>query len=305
MNPLISIVIPTYNHAHFLRKSLRSVLDQSYQKWEAIVVDNHSDDNTEEVIREFQEPRFRMLKIQNHGVIAASRNMGIRDANGEWVAFLDSDDLWYPQKLETLVDVIKSDDYYDVLSGDEYKVNRQSGSKSILRYGPQEDDFYQRLILDGNRLSPSATMIRRSFLERHRLTFGESKNFVTVEDYDLWLNLARTGAKFKFLRDVLGEYIVHGTNNSASFDRHWSNCEKLLRTHIFEIQKFEKNPQRLWRHVAFRLDLVKAWHLYRTGHRSAAASAALKATFSSPEGWIKQAYFRFRRYCKIKISQRV
>jgi glycosyltransferase involved in cell wall biosynthesis len=92
-SPLVSVVIPTYNHARYLGRALQSVLDQTYKNWEAIVIDNHSTDNTAELIASFADQRITYLKIHNNGVIAASRNAGIRAAKGEWLAFLDSDDL--------------------------------------------------------------------------------------------------------------------------------------------------------------------------------------------------------------------
>ena len=101
-NPLISVVIPTYNHAHYLGCALESVLNQTYTNWEAIVIDNHSTDNTDEVMASFTDPRITYLKIHNNGVIAASRNAGILTAKGKWVAFLDSDDRWYPRKFEQI-----------------------------------------------------------------------------------------------------------------------------------------------------------------------------------------------------------
>ncbi len=93
---LVSVVIPTYNHARFLGRALQSVMDQTYKNWEVIIIDNHSQDNTDEIVEAFKDPRITLLKIHNNGVIAASRNMGIRAAKGEWIAFLDSDDHWYP-----------------------------------------------------------------------------------------------------------------------------------------------------------------------------------------------------------------
>ena len=98
--PLVSVVIPTYNHARFLDSALQSVLDQTYTHWEAIIIDNHSTDNTDEVMASFTDSRFTYIKIHNNGVIAASRNAGIRAAKGEFIAFLDSDDIWLPRKLE-------------------------------------------------------------------------------------------------------------------------------------------------------------------------------------------------------------
>ncbi len=105
---LVSVVIPTYNHARFLGRALQSVLDQTYTNWEAIVVDNHSQDNTDEVVQRFACGRFTLLKIHNNGVIAASRNMGIRAAKGEWIAFLDSDDWWKPNKLQVCFEHINN-----------------------------------------------------------------------------------------------------------------------------------------------------------------------------------------------------
>ena len=79
-NPLVSIVVPAYNHAVLLKKAIQSVLNQVYTNWEIIVVDNHSTDDTEQVIMNFNDPRIRHIKIQNQGVIAVSRNAGIKAA---------------------------------------------------------------------------------------------------------------------------------------------------------------------------------------------------------------------------------
>ena len=104
--PLVSVIMPTYNHAHFLGNALQSLLDQTYTNWEAIIIDNHSEDATDEVVRGFADPRITLLKIHNNGVIAASRNMGIRAAKGKWIAFLDSDDWWSSNKLHVCLDHI-------------------------------------------------------------------------------------------------------------------------------------------------------------------------------------------------------
>ena len=127
--PLVSVVIPTYNHAHFLGRALQSVIDQTYTNWEVIVIDNHSTDNTDGVVISFSEPRIRLIKINNDGVIAASRNLGIRDAKGDWIAFLDSDDCWYSQKLKVIMATIAVDDSYDVVSNDELMINFKTGKK--------------------------------------------------------------------------------------------------------------------------------------------------------------------------------
>ena len=106
VTPLVSVVIPSYNHARYLGRALQSILDQTYTNWEAIVIDNHSTDKTDEVMTSFTDPRITYLKIHNKGIIAASRNVGIRAAKGEWIAFLDSDDWWTADKLQFCFDCI-------------------------------------------------------------------------------------------------------------------------------------------------------------------------------------------------------
>ncbi len=296
MSPLVSVVIPTYNHAHFLGRALQSVLDQTYPHWEALVIDNHSQDNTGEVVKSFSDSRIRLLKIHNHGVIAASRNLGMREARGEWIAFLDSDDCWYPKKLETIMATVESNDAYDVLSNDELRVDIKTGAKKVLRYGPYQKDFYKALLVEGNRLSPSATVVRRDFLVRHGLTFDESQDYVTVEDYGLWLNLARTNARFKFIHDVQGEYVIHGTNSSAQLSRHWKNGETLLHDHVFNIQQFHPSPDRLWKLVSPRLRLVQARQFVVQRQLGMALKLALETLINFPNGTAMYLFSKLKRH---------
>jgi len=107
LTPTVSIVIPTYNHSTFLRGALESVLAQTFTQWEAIVVNNFSQDDTISVVDSFRDPRIRRIDFANHGIIAASRNHGIALTTAPHIAFLDSDDLWYPQKLERCLERLK------------------------------------------------------------------------------------------------------------------------------------------------------------------------------------------------------
>lgn len=108
---LISIIIPTYNQANFLKNAIQSVLDQTYTNWELIIVDNYSTDSTEEIINQFKDSRIKKFQIKNNGIVAISRNVGIKMANGTWVAFLDSDDIWFPEKISYCLS--KAENSYD------------------------------------------------------------------------------------------------------------------------------------------------------------------------------------------------
>lgn len=256
--PLVSVVIPTYNHAHFLGRALQSVLDQTYTNWEVILIDNHSQDNTDEVVQSFTDPRITLLKIHNDGIIAASRNMGIRAAKGEWVAFLDSDDLWYPKKLETALQGIQGDPSTDVCSTDEIMVDEMTGNRRLLKFGPYCSDFYKSLLVTGNCLSPSASLVRRNFLNKNNILFRENEEFVTAEDYDFWMLLAQAGAKFKFIHSAQGEYLIHTTNNSGQVERHKQAVANVIRDHVFKLQTFQADKERLWRKIHARLSLENA-----------------------------------------------
>ena len=107
-----SIIIPTYNRATLLKRCLESVIGQTYPNWEAIVVDNYSEDNTEEVVKNFNDNRIKYLKNHNYGIIAISRNKAIDIASGDWICFLDSDDCWYENKLEIMLNYVHD---YDLI----------------------------------------------------------------------------------------------------------------------------------------------------------------------------------------------
>lgn len=216
-NPFFSVVIPTYNCADFLRRALKSVEQQTFQDFEVIVVDNASTDHTDQVLQEYPSMQLKVMTIHNNGVIAASRNHGIRSSSGRWVAFLDSDDAWLPEKLASVKQAIEADSKVILVCHDERVVENGKPGR-ILHYGPATTQMYERLLFGGNALSTSAVTVCREVLERTG-GFSEKEEFVTVEDYEYWLRLAKEGT-FCFLTDVLGEYHLHGGNESTKIEKH-------------------------------------------------------------------------------------
>lgn len=105
---LISVVIPTFNRAHLISETIESVLAQSYSNWELIIVDDGSTDDTQSLIRNFSDPRIRYSRIEHTGSFGAVRNLGIQASRGEFIAFLDSDDIWDPMKLEKQLHAISN-----------------------------------------------------------------------------------------------------------------------------------------------------------------------------------------------------
>ena len=209
--PLVSIIIPTYNHAHFLRKALDSVVNQTFTNWEAIVVNNFSEDNTIEVVASYDDPRIRLVNFANNGIIGAARNYGLSLTEAPLIAFLDSDDFWYPEKLELCLDKLAFG--YDLVCHSEIWAG-PGERRRTMHYGPEVRATYESLLLEGNCISTSAVMVRRVWLDRTS-AFSTKAEFVTAEDYDLWLKLAREGARIGFVEKVLGEYRIHDTNQSG------------------------------------------------------------------------------------------
>ena len=112
MNDLVSIIMPSYNTAQYISQSIQSVLAQTYLNWELIIVDDCSTDNTENVVSVFlNDNRIKFLKNERNSGAAVSRNRALREARGKWIAFLDSDDLWEPEKLEKQIAFMKNNGY--------------------------------------------------------------------------------------------------------------------------------------------------------------------------------------------------
>ena len=209
--PLVSIIIPTYNHAHFLHEALQSVCDQTFSDWEALVINNYSEDDTIEVVKAFNDSRIHLENFKNNGVIAASRNHGIGMARGEYLAFLDSDDTWFLEKLSICITILE-DGRDLVCHGLHWFGNR---SERDQYYGPASRSTYDALLYKGNCIATSATIVRRGLVEAVG-GFSESLEVVTAEDYHLWLKLSQAGIEMTFVDQVLGSYRFHDANASTA-----------------------------------------------------------------------------------------
>ena len=100
MKPFFSIILPTYNQSFFLEKCINSILSQTFTSWELIIIDNYSNDNTQQIIEKFNDKRIKVIKYNNNNIIAKSRNLGIKNAISDWICFIDTDDIWFKNKLE-------------------------------------------------------------------------------------------------------------------------------------------------------------------------------------------------------------
>ena len=227
--PKVSIIVPTHNHAKFLPKAIDSIISQTVEEWEVIIVNHFSSDDTTEVVLSYSDPRIRFVNcLSSPGSIAAARNFGLSFASAPLIAFLDSDDFWYPTKLSACL--AKLSQGFDLVCHAEIWAG-PGNRRRVVRYGPENRASYNNLLFKGNCISTSAVVLRRDCLERVG-AFNECMNFNTAEDYDLWLRIAKVGYRIGFLEENLGEYLIHNANNSKNSLRNMFAVMAVFEEHI-------------------------------------------------------------------------
>lgn len=187
--PAISVIIPTYNRAHLIDRAIQSVLPQTYKDFEIIVVDDGSTDNTEEVVLSFGSEKMRYIRHETNRGVAAARNTGIRDARGEYIAFQDSDDEWYPNRLEVISKIVEDRkdidfivSYGKVIRNGE--IVRDAGKAPWIN-DLSKEELVVRLFSD-NFIATQAVVVKK---EKILEVGGFDENFPSSSDYELWLRL--------------------------------------------------------------------------------------------------------------------
>ena len=186
--PTVTVIIPTFNRASIVGRAIRSVLGQTYQDWELIVVDDCSTDGAEQAVRSFSDNRIKYIRHDQNRGGGAARNTGIRCAQGEYVAFLDSDDEWLPEKLQKELGVFRDSDPTVVLVYTGKMMLDETGRVLEIRM-PTKSGWVYEALLDWNFIgSCSRAMVKKQALER---VAGFDEKFVAHQDSDLWLRVAK------------------------------------------------------------------------------------------------------------------
>jgi len=209
-----SIIVPCFNAGQTLHYCLESVVQQTYENFELIAVNDGSSDDTPEILDDFAKkiPGMTILHQKNKG-LGESRNAALGLATGEYVLFLDADDFWCPSKLEQIFESLQSIDC-DLLCHNEWAVipfEKKFKKLRVLQHGPFKS--FENLLIYGNSLSPSAVAVKLSVIKSVGF-FSTDKKLHGCEDWDLWIKLAENGAKFEYVDKVLGSYVLHENNMS-------------------------------------------------------------------------------------------
>jgi teichuronic acid biosynthesis glycosyltransferase TuaG len=245
ITPIVSVVIPTYNRSADLKRALLSVLNQSLVNFEILVVDNHSQDDTDEMIHFLGDSRIQLFKVHNEGVIAISRNKGAEHAKGKYIAFLDSDDWWMPTKLyESVLNLENGADlvYHKLWI---VKSEIQTQLRKSVGNSYSDDVVYNDLLRKGN-LIPNSSVVVRTELFKRIGGFSEEKEMTTVEDFDCWVRLSKISNRFVFLPQVLGYYWKSAENLSGEADLKIRANLKLKKKHLDGFVQTEKEPMPFW-----------------------------------------------------------
>lgn len=204
MNDLVSIITPSYNTARFIEATVRSVLAQTYENWEMIIVDDCSTDDTDDVIARFSDPRIRYLKNETNSGAAVSRNRALREAKGKWIAFLDSDDLWEPTKLEKQVGFMKETGchfsytkYVEVDDDDRPLGTVWTGPQKISKLG----------MYSFNYMGCLTVMYDREYVGLIQIADLKKRN-----DYAIWVKVVKKCPAY-LLDEVLATYRVRSSGS--------------------------------------------------------------------------------------------
>ncbi len=205
--PLITVIVTTYNRRDLLGETIQSILNQTFTNFELIVVDNMSADGTSEYADSIQDERVSYYRSPNHGVIAVNRNYGIRLAKGEFLAFCDDDDLWLPHKLATQMAVLSENDQAVMCYGQaecfiDDKVVKERMSNRVVK------THHYFNLLRGNYMANSSVIIKKSIFDQLGL-LNESPDI--REDYEMWLRVARN-FQITSTEEILIKYRLHVNN---------------------------------------------------------------------------------------------
>jgi glycosyltransferase involved in cell wall biosynthesis len=243
-----SIIIPTFNRGERLKIALNSLESQTYKNFEIIICDDGSTDNTKEIVESFKNKlTIQYIWNENWGGPARPRNIGIQASQTDWICFLDSDDWWYPNKLEICLDFM---DRYNVIYHD---LDIYTGNGKVpsgkCKGRKLKGNYFSDLIINGNALCNSSVIVKKTLINKIG-GISEEQALVAVEDYDCWIRIAQIDNKFKYLKKSLGGYWLGDNISSAS--------EKIIHAEEFVTNKYinllsEKDKNQTFYHLKYKL----------------------------------------------------
>lgn len=182
--PLISVIVPVFNRKRLLERAIQSVLKQSFEDFELFVVDDGSDDGTQD-LPILNESKITFIRLEENSGVSKARNIGVKKSSGEWIAFLDSDDEWFTQKLEKQIEWCRENPQFEIMQTKEIWIRNGKQVNPPMSHQKFQGDLFAAS-LQRCMITPSSVLLKRSLFEK---SGGFNETFPVCEDYDLWLRI--------------------------------------------------------------------------------------------------------------------
>ena len=260
--PLVTVITPLFNAQDFIGETIESVLDQTYQNWEMIIVDDCSTDNSRDIVKKYEakESRIKLIELEkNFGGPARPRNVGLDISKGDYLAFLDADDIWLKNKLQVQINEMLVNNL-DFTSTDSKFIDDNSIDTIINKH--KIVIFFKKIkrkatlsdVIKGNFISTSSAIVSKNFISK----FDENKDFIGVEDMYLWMKiLNEKNVRYKYIRDKLIKYRV----SSTSLSERGVNQKQAIKANLC-ILKFILDNQKFEYIKYFYIRIIKLAFIY-------------------------------------------
>lgn len=285
----LSIIIPTYNRAHLIEQTLKSVLNQSCDDFEVLIIDDGSTDNTSEIVIPFLSEKVSYYHIQNNER-GAARNFGTKKAKGMYVNWLDSDDLLLPNHVSDIQDAAIKNGYPEVLVFDYKNYFTKSETYTPSHDFPEKINTSKHQLIQGNCFSCNSVIVKSSIALENE--FNENRQLSASEDYELWLRLA---SKYPIIGiNKITSVIIHHPERSVLTMNQMEQLENRFNTFI-EVTTSNKDVVRFLSnqlgYFKMRNYLILAVDLASNGHKSKAKKYMLKAIKNSKKAFFQRVFW--------------
>ena len=258
VTPTVSIIIPTYNREKLVCKAIKSVLAQTFSDFELIVVDDCSADQTQAAVEQFQDPRIRYIRHEKNAGECGARNTGLSAVQGRYVAFLDSDDEWTPQKLEKQVARFEQAPKEVGVIYTWLQIINEQGQVLRLRKPTAQGRLHEDLLFGNIIGTPSTLMVKNEYLQK---TDGFDTRLRCGGDWDMWLQLAQY-CEFEFIAEPLVQYLEHDDPDRGS-----TNHSAVVEGYLIFMQKHHTALIQQYRQLGSFSPAQKAGYLFKIGQR--------------------------------------
>ncbi len=280
--PTVTVIIPTYNRSELVRQAINSVLKQDYENFEILVIDDGSTDNTRQTVAEIKDNRIRYF-YKNNGGAASARNLGLKNAKGEFICFLDSDDLWPDNFLKTMTSRLLKNPQY----GAAYCMRTLLFENGSTKPSYQKEFFFSGQV--------TAQLFQKTFIQTSTICFRKKnlegiffdESLTNGEDVDVWLKVS-TRTKFLFVPDIQITYRQQTPMATAEFDSKYCNRLRVLERFYFKLGGDKYIPH--------KTAIKKLSYAYRSAAKKALKTGCRKAAIELTKAALQYQKWQIRLY---------